>query len=50
MLKSTHRIRYSAKIGETRPIQVNSMGKALMSLLTPDERRATVAKLSFEMH
>lgn len=48
VLEPSHRIRYSAKIGETRPIQLNSMGKALMSLLPVPEREALAAELAFD--
>lgn len=48
VVESRQRIRYSAKVGETRPIEVNSMGKALMSLLTSADRRALAADFAFE--
>ncbi len=48
VLESPHRIRYSAKIGETRPAQVNSMGKALVSRLPPGEREALAASFLYE--
>ena len=48
VLESPHRIRYSAQVGETRPIHVNSMGKALISLLPPAERAALADALVFE--
>lgn len=48
VLESPHRIRYSAKVGETRPARVNSMGKALVSLLPPEERDALAAEFKYE--
>ena len=48
VLESPHSIRYSAAVGETRPIQRNSMGKALLSLMSVEERQALVKTLSFE--
>ena len=48
VLESPHRIRYSARVGETRPARVNSMGKALISLLPEDEREALAATFRFE--
>ena len=47
VVESTHRIRYSADTGETRPVQQNSMGKALLSLLPFEERQALAAKLPY---
>jgi DNA-binding IclR family transcriptional regulator len=48
VLASPHRIRYSAEVGETRPARVNSMGKALVSLLPPREREALAASFRYE--
>lgn len=48
VLESPLRIRYSAQVGETRPIQLNSMGKALMSLIPPPERTALADTMIFE--
>ena len=47
VFESQHRIRYSARVGETRLVQLNSMGKALISLMPPDERDALAAELVF---
>lgn len=48
VFESPHRIRYSAKVGETRPVQLNSMGKALISLMPAPERDALAAQIVFE--
>lgn len=48
VLESPHPIRYSAAVGETRPVQRNSMGKALLSLLSVEDRLALVKSLTFE--
>lgn len=47
VLESPHRIRYSANVGERRPVQINSMGKALISLLPEREREEFVGRLRF---
>lgn len=47
VIESPHRIRYSANVGERRPVQINSMGKALISLLPAAEREELVTKLRF---
>ena len=48
VFESPHPIRYSAAVGETRPVQRNSMGKALLSLMSAEERLALVKSLPFE--
>lgn len=50
IFESSHRIRYSATIGEIRDIHANSMGKALLGQLPDDERDAVIARLKFTRH
>jgi len=50
IFESSHRIRYSATIGEVRDIHANSMGKALLGQLPDAEREALIAKLKFIKH
>jgi len=50
IFESSHRIRYSAAIGEIRDIHANSMGKALLGQLSDDEREAAIARLKFTKH
>ncbi len=47
VIETTQPIRYSAAIGETRPIQNNSSGKALLSLMPQAERQALITGLPF---
>lgn len=47
VFESSHRIRYSAAVGEIRDIHANSMGKALLGQLPEAERKAVIAKLKF---
>jgi DNA-binding IclR family transcriptional regulator len=44
VLSAPQRIRYSAEAGETRPAYANSMGRALLSTLAPEMRRALLAQ------
>ncbi len=48
VLESPHAIRYIATAGERRELHANSIGKALLSVMAEDERRALMAQLSFE--
>jgi IclR family acetate operon transcriptional repressor len=48
VLESPHSIRYSAAVGETRPVQRTSLGKALLSLMSVQERLTLVKSLTFE--
>jgi IclR family transcriptional regulator, acetate operon repressor len=50
VFESSHRIRYSAAVGEIRDIHANSMGKALIGQLPDAERKAIIAKLKFTKH
>ena len=47
VIETPQAIRYSAKVGETRPIQNTSSGKALLSLLPRSERETLLANLPF---
>ena len=47
VIESQHRIRYSAQTGETRPVEQNSMGKALLSLLPLADRQVVAEKLAY---
>lgn len=46
--ESLHPIRYSVRVGEVRPVEANSMGKALLSLLPRKELEALVKGLKFK--
>jgi len=46
--ESVHAIRYSARVGEVRPVEANSMGKALLSLMPQEELEAFVEGLKFK--
>lgn len=50
VLESPHRIRYSAQIGEVREMYSNSIGKAIMSRLSVEERHALYAEMSMVKH
>ncbi len=50
VFESSHRIRYSAAVGEIRDIHANSMGKALLAQLPDAERKATISRLKFTEH
>src|SRR3954452_10830000 len=50
VFESSHRIRYSAAVGEIRDIHANSMGKALLSQLPDAEQKATISRLKFTRH
>lgn len=43
-LAGSHSIRYSARIGDRRPLHASSIGKALLGQLSPDELSAWLAK------
>jgi DNA-binding IclR family transcriptional regulator len=47
VFESSHRIRYSAAVGEIRDIHANSMGKALLGQLPDAERKAIISRLKF---
>jgi DNA-binding IclR family transcriptional regulator len=44
VLDSPHTIRYAAVAGEFRPVHANSLGKALLSVMSADERHALLAR------
>jgi len=44
---SRHAIRYTAAVGETRPLAANSIGKALFSVMQPDEKEKLAARLDW---
>lgn len=46
--ESPHAIRYSVRVGEVRPVEANSMGKALLSLMPQKELEAFVGGLKFK--
>jgi DNA-binding IclR family transcriptional regulator len=48
VLEGDQTIRYSANIGDLKPLHSSSSGKALLSTLSPTERAKTVAKLPME--
>lgn len=48
VVESTKPIRYSAKIGELRPLHANSIGKAIYAELPEEVRSATVAGTTFQ--
>ena len=48
VLDSPHTIRYVAAAGEFRPVHANSLGKALLSLMTAEERRELLTKAPLE--
>lgn len=47
---STQRIRYTIQIGETREIHSNSMGKALLGMMSRAERDKVLRTLSYTRH
>ncbi|OWT75483.1 MULTISPECIES: IclR family transcriptional regulator [unclassified Achromobacter] len=48
VLDSPHTIRYVAAAGEFRPVHANSLGKALLSLMSAEERRELLTKAPLE--
>jgi DNA-binding IclR family transcriptional regulator len=44
VLDSPHTIRYAAVAGEFRPVHANSLGKALLSAMSADERRQLLTR------
>jgi len=46
VLDSPHTIRYGAMAGECRDVHANSLGKALLSRLSPEARAALLARLT----
>lgn len=49
-LESHHAVRYFAKVGDRRPLQVTSGGKAILSCYTPQERARLYASLQFQKY
>jgi len=50
VLDSPHTIRYAPLAGEFRELHANSLGKALVSMLEPDARRALLARDPLTRH
>jgi DNA-binding IclR family transcriptional regulator len=48
--ESPHSIRFSVKVGETRDLHSNSMGKAILASMPPDERGQLLKTLSYRKH
>jgi len=48
VFEGTQTIRYSAHVGDIKPLHASSIGKALLAMMDPAERKKIVAKVSFE--
>ena len=48
VMESTHSIRFSIGVGDTRPLHANATGKAILSTLPPIEFQRVLQSLSFE--
>lgn len=50
VVPSARSICYTAEVGEMRPLQANSIGKALLSVMKPEELEAVSAKLKWQRY
>ena len=48
VIESTHKIRYTAQAGEFFPLHCSASGKAILASLAEPERRALIARLTFD--
>jgi len=48
VVESTETVRYSALAGQFKPIHAAASGKALISVFSPEERRAFIARLTLD--
>jgi len=48
VLESRHSIRFTIHVGDTRPMHANSMGKAILSRLAPNDLAQILPTLSYE--
>ncbi|MGD9941611.1 MAG: IclR family transcriptional regulator [Burkholderiaceae bacterium] len=48
MVESNQSLRFIVKVGDTRPLHSTAVGQALLSVLPPAEREATIAQLQLD--
>lgn len=47
VVESLHSIRFTVRVGDTRPVHANSMGKAILSTLPPDALERALGALTY---
>ena len=50
VVESREPLRYSAKVGDKRPVYTTSSGKAILTTYAPEERRHIAASLTYALH